>query len=545
MNSVNEEFKLTIFAAQSGAPSARLNHSDGRVRHIHSLVDPEREADFYSGLALWGQKIVLAGFGLGYHLARSYGTLSPDTRILLIEYYKELGERAFKSLPIAVQQQTTVISSETPQWQKVIDLFLGGGGIVQVVKHPASFHAQSDFYEKALRSVGPRELRSGLSHGGIVLMEGDFFLQQELHAAIRQEGKTVIPFHYKQWLNINEYESQLQKIFQELHPEALLSVNMLGFDGNGVLAEYTERLGIPVLVWFVDDPRPILLSQKASIRSTMVACTWERRYCGFLQQAGFSSVTYLPLATDPELFSRPSGLDRRYGCGFVGSSMGERFLADIATKFLWQPAFQVLAVAVANRLIVDPEYDVDFLTEDYLHQQGTKLPFSDDRNRTWLRSYVIHTASMIKRQRVIAAVEPLGVELFGDADGWRKLCGKQVKTHNAIDYRHELSRYYAAIDININITSLQMPTAVNQRVFDVPMSGSFLIADYQKDLDTLFATDELALYHSSEELSEKVVYFQRHKAERIAITNRARRRILQEHTYNHRFRTMMRLLQLH
>lgn len=545
MHSVNEEFKLTIFTAQSGAPSARLNHPDGRVRHIHSLVDPEREADLYSGQILWGEKIVLAGFGLGYHLSRSYGTLHTNARILLIEYYKELGECALKLLPRAVQQRTTVISFETPQWQQAVDLFLGGGGTVQVVKHPASFHAQSAFYEKMLRRVGSPELLPGLPPGGIVLMEGGFFLQQELHGAIRQEGKTVIPFHYKQWLDINDYESQLQKTLQHSHPQALLSINMLGFDGNGVLAEYTERLGIPVLVWFVDDPRPILLSQKTSVRSNMVACTWERSYCDFLQQAGFSSVTYLPLATDPGQFSQPALLNRRYGCGFVGSSMGERFLADIAAKFLWQPAFHVLATAVAKQLVAHPEYDVDLLIEEYLRQQGTSLPFADNRNRTWLRSYVIHTASMIKRQRVIAAVEPLGIELFGDADGWRKLCGTQVKTHAAIDYRHELSSYYAAIDININITSLQMQTAVNQRVFDVPMAGSFVVADYQKDLDTLFAPDELALYHSPEELSDKVIYFRRHETERTAITNRARRRILQEHTYNHRFRAMMHLLQIH
>jgi spore maturation protein CgeB len=51
-------------------------------------------------------------------------------------------------------------------------------------------------------------------------------------------------------------------MLQKSKPDLFISVNMLGFDGNGIFTEYTSRFGVPVAIWFVDDPRPILLSQR-------------------------------------------------------------------------------------------------------------------------------------------------------------------------------------------------------------------------------------------------------------------------------------------
>lgn len=59
--------------------------------------------------------------------------------------------------------------------------------------------------------------------------------------------------------------------------------------------------------------------------------------------------------------------------------------------------------------------------------------------------------------------------------------------------------------INVNQTSLQMRDAVNQRVFDCPAAGGFVITDNQPDLHEYFdVTREMVTYDSLGELSDKV-----------------------------------------
>ena len=89
--------------------------------------------------------------------------------------------------------------------------------------------------------------------------------------------------------------------------------------------------------------------------------------------------------------------------------------------------------------------------------------------------------------------------------------------------------------INLNATSMQMQTAVNQRVFDVPASGGFLITDAQADaLEHFEPGKEIITYESAEELQDKALYFEKNESERKAIVQAAQKRVHDCHTYKHR-----------
>jgi spore maturation protein CgeB len=137
-----------------------------------------------------------------------------------------------------------------------------------------------------------------------------------------------------------------------------------------------------------------------------------------------------------------------------------------------------------------------------------------------------------RRQRRLMAerFEPYGIEVRGDP-GW---AGTGCATAGYLDYFGELAAFYARTAINLNITSLQMRSAVNQRVFDCPATGGFLITDAQSDIAELFDEDEVVLYEALEELEEKVRFFVAHPAERRSISKRARRRVLAHHTHKER-----------
>lgn len=76
---------------------------------------------------------------------------------------------------------------------------------------------------------------------------------------------------------------------------------------------------------------------------------------------------------------------------------------------------------------------------------------------------------------------------------------------------------------------------VSQRTFEILGSGAFMIASRTEELQRLFKDrKEIALTDSPEETLELVRYYLQHPYLRYTIGQRARQKILNQHTYHHR-----------
>lgn len=531
-------YKLVLFEAQSKHVSARLiNDDETRCVHLHSLVKPEEESKYFASAKIWGDKLVCLGTGLGYHLRELELKCVKD--ILLIDYYEECIAYSKEYLIRNSGKNIFTISAQTPNPESILQTFSAESGVVQVLKHPPSYAANKSFYDNMMTNINLKRKKTGNEPRNVLILYGSFFLQEELKNAVKANNLNPILFYLSRDMGIVEYEAVLQELLQTAKPDLILSVNMLGFDGCGIIGELASRSGIPLGIWFVDDPRPILLHQRQFIKSSMFAFCWERAYLPYLRSCGFSEVKYLPLATDPSMFSYSGEHGSNVKLGFVGSSMGAKFLQGIEAKFMWRSELKPYAEKIACQMLeggpIGSIDEIDLMCD----RNSVSVLFKDERNRTWWHSYIIHTASMIKRKRVIDSLVPMGIELFGDADGWKGTLQQMPVCHADVDYRHDLASVYRRVDININITSCQMFTAVNQRVFDIPACGGFVITDLQPDLKELFRPDEIVLYSSIAELEEKIRFYQDHDAERSALSARARKTILESHTYYHRLRDIM------
>jgi spore maturation protein CgeB len=84
-----------------------------------------------------------------------------------------------------------------------------------------------------------------------------------------------------------------------------------------------------------------------------------------------------------------------------------------------------------------------------------------------------------------------------------------------------------------------MKDGLNQRLFDVPATGSMLLTDFRPALGELFDPEEVAAYHSPEEARTLLEYYRSHPEARQRLAGRARERVLKEHTYLHRVRTIL------
>ena len=333
----------------------------------------------------------------------------------------------------------------------------------------------------------------------------------------------------------HEQMRQLFTALGEFRPDFIITSNYAGMDGLGIFGRFFEDARVPYVSWFTDTPRMILYERTVHCSHYAVAASWERAYVGHFEALGFEHVLHMPHATDPALFSGAPARSFARDVSFVGTSMIEH------AEEAWDILKDFPEVTEALRRA----FDEGRVTRETFAQGPESIvgegiyAASSPVERRHLELCLVYEATRRMRRELVRAVEQFGVEVRGDP-GWQQVarrCG------GSINYFEDLAPYYRSSAVNLNVTSLQMKTAVNQRVFDCPAAGGFLITDAQEDLDELFEPErEVVTFSSLEELREKTAYYLAHEEERRGIVERAQRRITADHTHAHRLQALERYL---
>jgi spore maturation protein CgeB len=88
--------------------------------------------------------------------------------------------------------------------------------------------------------------------------------------------------------------------------------------------------------------------------------------------------------------------------------------------------------------------------------------------------------------------------------------------------------------------------ANNMRLFEATGAGTMLLTDEKSNVPELFEPGrEVETYAGEDELVEKIVHYLEHDDERSAIARAGQERTLREHTYGHRMRELVGLLEAH
>jgi spore maturation protein CgeB len=111
----------------------------------------------------------------------------------------------------------------------------------------------------------------------------------------------------------------------------------------------------------------------------------------------------------------------------------------------------------------------------------------------------------------------------------------------------EYVKIFNATDININLHSSSERDGVdpsgdfvNPRTFELAACGAFQLCDERSLLPELFEVgDEIITFSTLEEMREQIEYYLAHPEERNAVCERARARILRDHSYERRLEQML------
>lgn len=368
----------------------------------------------------------------------------------------------------------------------------------------------------------------GLGMGGVVY--------NELSAAVRAEGYSVFPLEVRRW---DPRETRIA--LKALRPERVVTINY-----NSEVASVCHELEIPLVAWEVDpktDRPPVPPAGGEDFR----VFTLHPKDVSQLEDAGFSSVGYLPIGVDT---------DRRYPIElneeersrfaarvcFVGSSLIDRarrfkrlFLqlhasfncsAEESFDETSERLERVLAAERANYGV----YDSDKLLEEHFgefleaaHRNGTP-----DDPKKWVAEIV---ASQ-KRIAYVSALSDFGIHVWGD-ERWTEVSSAVPGVHyrGLAEQGHELTCVYSSAEIHVDVNRIYQPEAIPMRVINVMACGGFLIAEHSESIEELFEVGkEIETYRTIEELEAKVAHYLEHPGEAREIAQRGLEAVRQRHT---------------
>ncbi len=530
-----------ILPGKRGFLTATVVGEDGAELYLHSLYDPFREAQSHVPTCVEEATLVFLGSGLGYHIPLTLAANPGVKRLVLVERYPELAAAAAAGITdTAVRVEIVTGLSDLPPAETLPpDL---DSAFLRIVPHPPSLRANPAWYagyHAAVATAG-RERRRSEPAGGkaltILFLYGGYYGQRECIRGLQALGHRVISVDYRN----DEVGtiSVLQNSLVRERPDLLFSVNMRGLDHRGVVGEMMVRTGIPLAVWFVDSPEFILSGGTLPPPAATTFFLWDQSYLPQVEALGYRSFS-LPLAADPTLVEAAQPVAGfRSRISFVGNSLVSDFLARLAEKFPHTVATRELMAAGVGAILAQRGNQLAALEKVIA---GSGIPFSREE-LLFFRAYAVHSATTRYRTMLLERLLPHGLTFFGDPPGWRAIFGEGIDARADVHYFAETPAVYASSELNFNATSLQMPQAVNQRVFDVPLCGGFLLTDRQEALWELFRDDEVAQYEGVDDLAEKALYYLARPAVREKITAKARRRVLAEHTYERRMGELLRLL---
>ncbi len=323
----------------------------------------------------------------------------------------------------------------------------------------------------------------------------------------------------------------------ELRPDLIFTVNSyyLRFLSN----ELTDRLPIPSLSYTT---APNEVEPRLGPREYFV--TLERAMAEKKRADGWTRVFDLPLAAgilrepppDPEWSFGDIPLSF-FGTSFMPDPDGLERYRTLFTPYVGlHDELQDIA-----RELAKPEIPFSFYEVERRFLREKELP--PDVLDKALR-FVFSLSTGNRRVTAVRVLLKYGIQLFGG--GWETVLAP-----------HELERCYRGYlppdqetnvyrhsSINLNVHSTVHEWGVNMRFFNVPAAGAFQITDDRRDYARYFEPgEEMLFYRTTDELEACVERYLHDPEGRQALAVAGRRRVLKEHTYAHRLRELIPIME--
>jgi spore maturation protein CgeB len=496
---------LTVVPSRGGIPSATYEG-----RWVHSEYDPRKEAQAWAETQLleWkaGELGVVLGVGLLYHI-EALVALKPQGAMLVV------------IVPNVAELRDAASTRPMETWVNKVDWMWGMPAVMaeelaaksaplRFMTYGPAARLHTDAHrdlEAVLRRVVAAK-QAGRIHVAVVgpIYGGSLGIARHTVAALESLGHRVSwldqSLHHASYEAFGVYREPRHRLTIQNRFADMLSLGVVTHLAEDppdlVLALAQAPMNLAVLehlrkkkfltaMWFVENYRHLTYWRQVAGGYDYWFVIQQASCVDALKRAGARHVSYLPMAADPVLH-RPLRLT---------AAEQDEYSADVS----------FVGAGYANRRTLLPRW----LSKDW----SFKL---------W------------------------GNEWEG-ADGLTSVLqrgGARIDTETCI-------KIFNATSVNLNLHSCAGdgldPEAdfVNPRTFELAACGAFQLVDERSLLPDLFAADEMIRFTAATEVPSFIRTWLDDGPGRRAIAEAARRRVLAQHTYEHRMRELLATIGMH
>jgi spore maturation protein CgeB len=279
---------------------------------------------------------------------------------------------------------------------------------------------------------------------------------------------------------------------------------------------------------------------------------FDSQTCLDLLKKGVNTVHYLPMAANVEYYDKVIKESRSNFCHDVS------FVGSLYNKV--KPQFEPLMndtgylKGYLDGLVKAQQgvYGVNFLekaltTEIIVYMQKlcqTPQRVHSMESLEWLYANYFLAKLVTGRERLeivrSLAKQYKGFALYSEDS---TAAFPEINNKGYVDYYSQSPLVFHRSKINLNITVRSIYSGIPLRAFDVMGSGGFLLSNFQADfLEHFIPGEDFVYYESIDDLREKIAYYLQHETERAEIARRGYEKVKQHHTYRHRIREMLEVL---
>ncbi|MEK6849873.1 MAG: glycosyltransferase, partial [Nanoarchaeota archaeon] len=119
----------------------------------------------------------------------------------------------------------------------------------------------------------------------------------------------------------------------------------------------------------------------------------------------------------------------------------------------------------------------------------------------------------------------------------------QLNSDRSMTDLAKVCEFFNKTKINLNVHFTHSVNSPNLRTFEIPATKSFQLCNDLPDLHTMFVPDkELVLYKDIADCRKKIKHYLEHPEERKRIAAAGYRRVIAEHTFDHRMKDALRVI---
>ncbi|CCO24215.1 CgeB family protein [Maridesulfovibrio hydrothermalis] len=551
INMTKRDYTVEPVSGCEGVSDVRI-FIEGKKWHLWGRMGVERETVLAENISA-GRLPVLFGAGLGICLEKML-----ESGPVAVVDNDPLISQAGGADRLRDHPDVTWVSGDPASVLERVRLWRSenGGSPLEIVKIPLYLRLDRQWYAAIADTLEAEKDGSPVDFWGqvkypkfrnekprVLFFNRPYFLTGEIKAAMERIGLSYCSIDIGTGDTVREgFVEDLLKSVVDFKPDFVLTVNHFGVDREGKLTDLLLKLKLPLASWFVDNPQLILYRYKNVSPELSAIFTYDAGNLDIMREKGFQNIFYLPLATDPQRFKPGvAGKDKwRSEVSFVGNSMVDAVEKTIRESGvdggLREQIFNIAAeFGEADELSVEK-----FLKNSHPDLLNEMEKFPTDEHRLSFEALITWEATRQYRLSCVKEVLQFNPLIVGDS-GWHTLLQPGGWRYlSSVDYYEDLPAFYPMSKVSFNCTSRQMKGAVNQRVFDVPACGGFVLTDYREQMDNLFDPDtEIISYKDVAEIPQMTEKWLADEGGRKKVSDAARKRIISEHTYEHRLINLM------